>query len=1294
MLYRIGLLILLFFNVLEINAQESIRFERITIKDGLSQNTVTCILQDRMGYLWIGTLDGLNKYNGLDFEVYKNEIDNPRSLQSNLISALFEDSEGSLWVGTRRGLHYFNKAREEFTLIVDSTLNPNGNRVTSIVEDKNKQLWISYEGNGIAKLDLKASEKKLQSYVHIPNYANSLPNNGVYALFYHKNLLWIGAETPQLISFDTEKEQFQTYSYPTFSKDADALLHISADEKGEIWIGTATNGIFLFNDRKKEFLPFYSENSLLKGYSIRQLFHLPNGDMWIASQGNGLIKYNKSKNIFIPYQFDATNPMSLSNNDINSIFQDKAGLFWIGTYNGGLNKYDPDKARFKHYQKEANNPNSLSANSMRGIFEDSKGRLWVGTTLGGLNMIDRQTGKFTLFSTKSLPPISEDRINMIVEDKYGNIWVSTLNKGLDKITFDSKTNLPKVTNIQYIANNPNSLINNGTRGLYYDSKEDVLWIGTTGGLSKLDLQTGSFENHYASNHPDSLSHATVKYIVQDTDENILWIATEGGLNKYDKAKKKFKRYVSDVSNPKSLSNNILNCLLVTKQGNLWVGTVGGGLNYFDKKTETFTYYTEKNGLPNNVIYGILEDEKSNLWLSTNRGLAKFNPKTLEVYNYFEEDGLQSNEFNLYAFHKNKKGEMFFGGINGFNTFLPSAMESNSFSPNVVLTDFKIANKSVRDYDNSPLKAHISLTKELTISYEDNVFSLDFVSLDFKNPTKIKYQYKMEGFDKDWRETNYKRRTDTYTNLPEGTYFFKVRATNSDGLWSKNEVNLKITIEPPFWKTTVFRVLTVILLLGFLFYFYQQRVRQVEMQKKKLENLVTLRTNEISRQKEEINIQKNELEKLLNDIKTLTLIGQEITNALDLQTIISKVYENVNQLMAANGLGIGLYDKENRQIVFEGFIENGKTLTKFTHALDDERRFSVWCFLNQREVFLNDVESEYKKYITARQSPIMGKAAQSMIYVPLFIENKIIGVLTVQSLEKNSYHAQHLDLLKNLASYIAIAIDNANNYRQLEIAKRTIEEKNRYTTDSIRYAQTIQHSILPTEEMLDSCFGFQNHFVIYKAKDLVSGDFYWCKKIGNRIFFAVVDCTGHGVPGAFMSMIGSILLNEITSQKPYLLPAEILEEMHEQVRSILRQEDKYNDDGMDMGLCLLENVSHGKKLTFSGAQFPLYRVNSLDVVKYRGENRSIGGKQREKHIFTNTVIEDLQKGEMIYLLTDGFTDQNDLHRIKYGSSKLQEKLKHIYTLPLFSQKEILEKELEAQLTGTEQRDDITFLGIRI
>jgi serine phosphatase RsbU (regulator of sigma subunit) len=622
------------------------------------------------------------------------------------------------------------------------------------------------------------------------------------------------------------------------------------------------------------------------------------------------------------------------------------------------------------------------------------------------------------------------------------------------------------------------------------------------------------------------------------------------------------------------------------------------------------------------------------------------------------------------------------------------MESNSFLPNVVLTDFKIANKSVKDYDNSPLKTHISLTKEIAISYEDNFFSLDFVSLDLRNPTKIKYQYKMEGFDKDWRETNYKRRTATYTNLPEGTYFFKVRATNSDGLWSKNEVNLKITIEPPFWKTTLFRVLTVVLLLGFLFYFYQQRVRQIEMQKQKLETLVRLRTDEISRQKEEINIQKNELEKLLNDIKTLTLIGQEITNALDLQTIISTVYENVNQLMSANGLGIGIYNKEERQIVFEGFIENGKPLAKFTHALDDERRFSVWCFLNQREVFLNDVEKDYKSYITARQSPMMGKAAQSMIYVPLFIENKIIGVLTVQSLEKNSYHAQHLDLLKNLASYIAIAIDNANNYRQLEIAKRTIEEKNRYTTDSIRYAQTIQHSILPTEEMLDACFGFQNHFVIYKAKDLVSGDFYWCKKIGNRIFFAVVDCTGHGVPGAFMSMIGSILLNEITSQKPYLLPAEILEEMHEQVRIILRQEDKYNDDGMDMGLCLLENVNNGKKLTFAGAQFPLYRVNSLDVVKYRGENRSIGGKQKDKHIFTNTVIEDLQKGEMIYLLTDGFTDQNDLHRIKYGSSRLQEKLKHICTLPLFSQKEILEKELEAQLAGTEQRDDITFLGIKI
>nr|MCU0390068.1 SpoIIE family protein phosphatase [Thermoflexibacter sp.] len=897
------------------------------------------------------------------------------------------------------------------------------------------------------------------------------------------------------------------------------------------------------------------------------------------------------------------------------------------------------------------------------------------------------------FSTQSPIAISDDRINVITEDKYGNIWVGTLNKGLNKITFEGDK--IKVKLYQNEAGNPNSLPHVSIRSLLYDANREILWVGTLNGLSKFDLVREKFENYNANTHLDSLSNGIVKQILQDNDENILWLATDNGLNKMYKNEKKFRRYLHNDTNSKSISTNGINCLHLDKKGELWIGTVGGGLNRLDKNTEHFTYFTEKNGLPNNVIYGILEDDKGNLWCSTNKGLFKFNPKNGETYTYYEEDGLQSNEFNLYAFHKNRMGEMFFGGINGFNSFFPNSIITSSYQPNVVLTDFKIANQSIKTYDGLPLASHISLTKEISLSYESNVFSLDFASLDFKSPTKIKYKYKMEGFDKDWRETNYKRRTDTYTNLPEGTYYFKVRATNSDGVWSNKEANLKITITPPFWKTLIFRIGVSISLLGLFIYIYKQRIRQIEAQKGRLEQQVAQRTNEINLQKEEIHNQKNELEKLFNDIKTLSIIGQEITATLELQAIISTVYENVNQLMDADGLGIGLHVKENRSITFEGFMENGKPLAKFAHSLDDEQRFSVWCFLNQREVFLNDIENEYQKYISQRQAPIMGQAAQSIIYVPLFIENQPIGVLTVQSFKKNAYHQQQLELLKNLASYIAIAIDNANNYRQLEIAKRTIEERNRYTTDSIRYAQTIQHSILPTNEMLDSYFGKDQHFLIYKAKDLVSGDFYWCKNVDNRTFFAVVDCTGHGVPGAFMSMIGSTLLNEIISQHPHYSPAEILEEMNTLVRSVLRQEDKYNDDGMDMGICLLEQNGNKKNLVFAGAQFPLYLVRNEQISKFKGDNRSIGGRQREKeHQFINTEVGILQEGDMLYLLTDGFTDQNDVHRIKYGSNRIQEKLSLLASQPLRIQKEQLEDELFSQLEGTEQRDDITILGVRI
>jgi ligand-binding sensor domain-containing protein/serine phosphatase RsbU (regulator of sigma subunit) len=1283
-------LLSLYFTSMGLFAQEEIRFERITSQQGLSQNTVNCILQDRDGMLWVGTMDGLNKYNGTDFELYVNDANNPYSLKNNAITALYEDSQGTLWIGTRKGLHAFDRATERFTCYVDSSLNPNYNRVIAIVEDTNQNLWLGYEGNGLGKLSLKT--KKMTSYA--PIFSNT-----IQALRFDNksNSLWIGTNTPNLLSFDIRKEKFIAYPYSDKPQGDDALFCIANDGKGKLWLGTHASGLLIFDLQTKQFSPFEAKE--LNGYAITAIYHEKNGTVWIATQGNGLLKYQRAQRTFSKYIFDPTDQKSLSNNDVNIIFKDISGMFWFGTYNGGINKYDPTKNRFKHYKKEANNTNSLSANGMRGIMEDSKGRLWVGTTLGGLNLIDRAKNQFMLFSTSQPNTLIDDRINMIAEDRNGNIWVAMLNKGLCRITVtpDSRTGKETYTFKTYTnkEGDVNSLPHNGVLGLLYDKDAHILWVGTQKGLSKFDLEKQKFENYFSNAaNPDSLSSPVVKFMAQDTDENILWLATDGGLNKFDKKAKTFKRYLQS-NDPTSIASNALNALLIDRDGTLWVGTVGGGLDRFDKQMESFVHFTEKeDGLPNNVIYGILEDEAGYLWISTNKGIAKFDRNANDFYNYHEEDGLQDDEFNIFAFGKSPRtGEMFFGGINGFNSFFPNQIQLNDFQPNIIFTDFKIFNKSIKDYENSPLKQSIAIAKEIILSYKDNVFSFDFASLDYKNPSKVKYKYMMEGFDREWIETNYKRRTATYTNLPEGDYVFRVKATNSDGIWSKNEASLKITLTPPFWKLLIFKIFVVSSCLGILFFWYRQRIKSVESKREQLEKLVSLRTAEISRQNEEINVQKNELEKLYTDIKTLAIIGQEITSTLAINKIVMTVYEHINQLMDASGFGIGVFVRDKNQLEFTNFMENASPLETFYHRLDDSQRFSVWCFINRRELFLNDAEKDYTQYISQRTAPIMGKVAQSIIYLPLFAENQPIGVLTVQSFQKNAYTEQHLTLLRNLASYVAIAIDNADNYRHLELIKKTIENKNRYTTDSIRYAKTIQEAILPDQEVMENAFGEGNYFVIYQAKDIVSGDFYWCRCFENRIYFAVIDCTGHGVPGALMSMIGNTLLTDIITEHTDFSPAQILEAIHHNVRSALKQKGNNNDDGMDIALCMIEKNEQHQKITFAGAHLSLWYIADGKLQRLRGNIHSVGGRHKDTYHFTDFEI-NANSGDMIYLSTDGFTDQNNIDRIKYGSKQFQEDLLAIADSPIQSQDEFLRAALAKQLQNTDQRDDITVVGIRL
>ncbi len=789
-------------------APNKLQFERLTVNQGLSQSGISCILQDTQGFMWFGTQDGLNKYDGYNFTVYKHDELDSYSLSDNWINSIYEDKFGTLWIGSDSGgLNKFERQTEEFTHYQHDPDNPNSlgaNRVLSIYEDKSGSLWIGTDSGGLNKFERQTEQ--FTHYTHNTHDPNSLGNNTVLSIFEDKlGIFWIGTNGGGLNKFDRETGQFSHYTYDpadSNSLSSTSVLTIYEDLSGSLWIGTNGGGLNKFDRETGQFIHYTHDpdnpNSL-NHTTVSSIAEDRFGNLWLAttswygnSYGKGLDKFTPKTGQFTHYIHDPANPNSLSDNPVISVLRGNSEILWIGTSAGGINTLDQKDHKFTHYTHDPANPNSLSDNTVMSIYEDQSGMIWIGTDDGGLTKFERQTGKFTHYQHEPNNPnsLSSDNVWATYEDRNGTIWIGTFGSGLDK--FDRETG--QFTHYTHEANNPNSLSDNTVTSIYEDHL-GTLWIGTlSGGLNKVDRETGKF-THYTSdpNNPNSLSDNNA-FLIYEDQSSTLWIATWGGLNKFNRETGNFIQYKHDPNNPNSLRYDRILSMNEYPAGTLWIGTYGGGLDKFDTVSETFTHYTEKDGLPNNTIAGILADDEGNLWLSTGKGLSKFNPQTETFRNYDVSDGLQGNEFDgVKAYLKSQTGEMFFGGLNGFNAFYPEQVKDNPHIPPIVLTDFKKFNDSVK------LDTAISETQEIKLSYKDNFFGFEFAALDYTNPSKNQYAYKLEGFDKDWIYSG-NRRYASYTNLDGGTYPFRVKGSNNDGVWNEEGTSVKIIITPPPWKT--------------------------------------------------------------------------------------------------------------------------------------------------------------------------------------------------------------------------------------------------------------------------------------------------------------------------------------------------------------------------------------------------------------------------------------------------------------------------------------------------------------
>jgi PAS domain S-box-containing protein len=837
-----------------------IQFEHLTIQEGLSQNAGLVIMQDQQGYLWIGTQDGLNRYDGHGFTVFKHDPQNASSISHNSILSLTEDQQGQLWIGTwGGGLNRYDPITQTFVRYLANPNDPStlsSDIVTSIREDSAGTLWVGTLG-GLHRFD--PSTDSFIRYQHDPNDPESLSSNAISVIFEDTlGQLWIGTgaigiEGAGLNRFDPSTGKAVRYQHSeadprSLSSNNIAAIYEAPD--GTFWI--ATGGFSLHGGGLNQFDPrtglvrrFQHNPKVSDSLSTDDLMTLwgdANGVLWIGTRTNGLSVMNLAEpGRFMHYRHDPFIPNSLGGNEIRSLYKDHCGNLWIGTSHSGINKLSANAGMFSLYRTNPSIPSSLGTNAVGGFAEDRNGNIWVATWGAGLERFDPETGRFVHFRHDPDNPnsLSDDMLMSLYVDGEDRVWAGTQGKGLNQLSATTG----RVTRYMHDPAKPDSLPDDNIAAIISDGNGG-LWIGTFGGLAHYESRADTFINYiHDPLNPSSLSENKVVSLYLDQARKILWIGTwGGGLNRLDIGDSLhadpelavFTSYRHDPDDPASLSENSIWSIHKTADGALWLGTQMG-LNRLDPNTQTFQHYTEKDGLPNNVVRGILEDDQANLWLTTSNGLAQFNLHTGEFTAYDAWDGLQSNEFNPNAYFRATDGTMYVGGIDGFNRFDPEAIEPNRTPPRVAVTSIEVFNE--------PMAVDLSGRELIELSHQQDVISFEFAAFDFLAPQKNQYAYMLEGFDKEWIQAG-NRRFATYINLPGGQYVFRVKASNSDGVWNETGAAVPLLILPPIWQTWWFIGLLIVTGSVLLASAFRWRLNTIREQNIYLETQIAERTAEL------------------------------------------------------------------------------------------------------------------------------------------------------------------------------------------------------------------------------------------------------------------------------------------------------------------------------------------------------------------------------------------------------------------------------------------------------------------
>jgi len=827
-------------------------FIRLSVNEGMSQGSGMSILQDRLGFIWIMTEDGLDRYDGYRFRVYR-VTEDPSSLSDVTGSVLFEDSRGVMWVGTNSGLNRYNRELDNFTRYVHDPGDPktiSHNMVYALCESRSGDLWVGTE-NGLNAFDPKTGT--FTRYVRTSDRRNSSASAAIRSVVEDADgLLWM-ATNGGLHAFDRATGRVKRYVHDPDdprSLSRDDVNTLFLDEDGTLWVGTDGGGLNALNRKTGVFtryLPDFRDPRSLS-HAVVNVIYRDRAGRLLAGTYDGLNIFDEETRDFTVIRHHPEDPDSLSASFIQSIIEDRTGVFWIGTRGRGVNKYVPDRNKFHKLQEIHGGRKELVSDMIRSFAEDEAGNMYLASEDKGLEYWNRTTGTHTFIRRDPRDPtgLSNDAVNALCLDEDGALWIGTLGGGLNR--YD-----PKAKSFRHWHRDPRdpaSLSHDSVRCLLRD-RAGALWVGTDGGgLNRLMTGKNGFVRYrHDPARPDSLGFDFVRAIFEDAS-GTLWIGLAGGgLDRFDRARKTFTHYRKRPGDPGSLSDDYVMAIAQDSAGVLWVGTANG-LNRFDPRTETFVKYAGAEGLPNTMIYALQIDEGGQIWGSTNAGLFRLNVRTGGVKSFDASDNLQGNEFIGGSSFKTKSGEMFFGGVSGVNHFFPNEVVDNPFPPDVVLTDFQIYNKSVpvgKEMNGRVVMAKaIWSTPEIELTFRDRLIAFEFAALHYAAPEENICAYRMEGLEADWITVK-ERRFASYTNLPPGRYVFRVRASNSDGLWNNDGVALQIRVIPPFWKTWWFLGLAGTAVLAILGVSIATGIQQSRRRTTLLESRVRERTAELETQ---------------------------------------------------------------------------------------------------------------------------------------------------------------------------------------------------------------------------------------------------------------------------------------------------------------------------------------------------------------------------------------------------------------------------------------------------------------